>query len=127
MHLSTISGSSECPSLLKSDSLWSELETSAFERSDYPPHLKVVKALATLSRPLHSQTKMVNLLKWNAASMHYLVVEPDLVSEHEIPVGYGLLVRDGQRLDLRLRPEFEEIAEESRLEHGWIGLGRKRE
>lgn len=104
-----------CPSLLKGDGLWPEYETAAFERSDHPPYLKVVKSLATLSRQLHGQTKMENLFKWNAANLHYLVVEPDLVADHEIPAGWGLLVRDGQRLDLRLRPEFKEIAEETRL------------
>ncbi|MES2438244.1 MAG: hypothetical protein V4584_04230 [Verrucomicrobiota bacterium] len=104
-----------CPSLLKGDSLWPEYETAAFERSDHPPYQKVVRALATLSRQLHGQTKMENLFKWNAANLHYLVVEPGLVAEHEIPVGWGLLVRDGPRLDLRIRPELKEIPEESRL------------
>ncbi len=104
-----------CPSLLKGDGLWPEYETAAFERSDHPPYRKVVKSLATISRQLHGQTKMENLFKWNAANLHYLVVEPGLVADHEIPLGWGLLVRDGQRLDLRLRPEFKEIAEESRL------------
>jgi hypothetical protein len=104
-----------CPSLLKGDSLWPEYETAAFERSDHPPYVKVVKALATLSRQLHGQTKMENLFKWNAANLHYLVVEPDLVADHEIPVGWGLLVRDGQRLDLRVRPEFKPLPDEIRL------------
>ena len=104
-----------CPSLLKGDSLWPEYETAAFERSDHPPYLKVVKALATLSRQLHGQTKMENLFKWNAANLHYLVVESGLVADHEIPIGWGLLVRDGQRLDLRVRPELRDIPEETRL------------
>lgn len=104
-----------CPSLLKGDSLWPEYETAAFERSDHPPYLKVVRALATLSRQLHGQTKMENLFKWNAANLHYLVVEPELVADHEIPVGWGLLVRNGGRLDLRIRPEFKEIPDETRL------------
>ncbi len=103
------------PSLLNGDGLWPEYESAAYERSDHPTYLKLVKSLATLSRQLHGQTKMENLFKWNAANLHYLVVEPDLVSDHEIPVGWGLLVRDGQRLDLRLRPEFKEITEEGRL------------
>lgn len=104
-----------CPSLMRGDSLWPEYETAAFEKSDHPPYLKVVKALATLSRQLRSQTKMENLFKWNAANLHYLVVEPGLIADHEIPAGWGLLVRDGQRLDLRIRPEFKELSEESRL------------
>jgi hypothetical protein len=103
------------PNLLKGDGLWPEYETAAFERSDHPPYLKVVKALATLSRQLHGQTKMENLFKWNAANLHYLVVEPNLIEDHEIPVGWGLLVRNGQRLDLRILPELKQIADEVRL------------
>ncbi|MES2922777.1 MAG: hypothetical protein V4819_14580 [Verrucomicrobiota bacterium] len=98
-----------CPSLLKGDGLWPEYETAAFERSDHPPYLKVVKSLATISRQLHGQTKMENLYKWNAANLHYLVVEPGLVADHEIPVGWGLLVRDEARLELRVRPELRAI------------------
>ncbi len=104
-----------CPSLMKGDSLWPEYETAAFERSDHPPYRKVVKAIATLSRQLHGQTKMENLFKWNAANLHYLVVEPDLIADHEVPVGWGLLVRDGLRLDLRVRPEMKELPDEIRL------------
>lgn len=104
-----------CPSLLKGDSLWPEYETAAFERSDHPPYLKVVKTLAMLSRQLHGQTKMENLFKWNTANLHYLVVEPGTVAEHEIPVGWGLLVREGKRLNLRVRPEFRGVPEERQL------------
>ncbi len=104
-----------CPSLLKGDGLWPEYETAAFERSDHPPYLKVVKSLATISRQLHGQTKMENLYKWNSANLHYLVVEPGLVADHEIPVGWGLLVRDGARLELRVRPELRAIPEPATL------------
>ncbi len=106
------------PSLLNGDGLWPEYESAAFARSDHPAYLILVKTFATLSRQLHGETKMENLFKWNAANLHYLVVEPDLVADHEISVGWGLLVREGNRLDLRLRPEFKEvkeITEEGRL------------
>lgn len=105
----------QCPSLLQGDSLWPEYESAAFHRSDHPPYLKLIKTLATLSRQLHGQTKMENLYKWNAANLHYIVVEPGLVEDHEIPYGWGLLVRDGQRLSLRVRPELKEIPPETQL------------
>ncbi len=60
------------PSLLNGDGLWPEYECFAFERSDHPAYLKLVKSLATLSRQLHGQTKMGNLFKWNAANLHKL-------------------------------------------------------
>jgi hypothetical protein len=103
------------PSLRQGDTLWPEYETVAYHRSDHPPYLKLVRALATLSRQLHGQTKMENLFKWNAANLHYLVAEPGVASEHEIPAGWGLLVREGQRLELRVKPELREVSEEARL------------
>lgn len=103
------------PSLLKGDALWPEYETAAFHRSDHRPYLKVVKALTTLSRQLHGQTKMENLFKWNAANLHYLVVEPDMILEHEIPLGWGLLVREDHRLRLRVLPELKQIPDETKL------------
>lgn len=105
----------QCPSLLNGDSLWPEYETAAYERSDHPSYRKIVRTLATLSRQVHGQTKMENLFRWNAANLHYLVVEPDLIRDHEVPPGWGLLVRDGRRLDLRIRPEFKDVPEETRL------------
>lgn len=58
---------------------------------------------------------MESLMKWQAANLHYLVVEPDLVEEHEIPFGWGLLVREGPGLQLRARPELRDVAEPTRL------------
>ena len=105
----------DCPSLRRGDGLWPEFETVAFDQAEHPPYRKVLKSLATLSRQLHGETKMENLFRWNAANLHYLVVEPGIVSEHEIPVGWGLLVREDRRLVLRVRPELREIPEEAGL------------
>ena len=60
-----------------------------FERSDHPSYRKTVRSLATLSRQAHGETKMENLFKWNAANLHYLVVEPGLVRDHEVPPGWA--------------------------------------
>ncbi len=103
------------PSLRQGDGLWPEYETVAFDQAEHAPYRKVVKELATLSRQLHGQTKMESLLKWQAANLHYLVVEPALVEPHEIPAGWGLLVREGQRLELQVRPEWREVGEATRL------------
>ena len=104
-----------CPSLRNGDGLWPEYDTYAFERAEHAPYRKVIKELGTLSRQLHGQTKMESLLKWQAANLHYLVVEPHLVEAHEIPLGWGLLVRAGERLELSVRPEWREVDECRRL------------
>jgi hypothetical protein len=103
------------PSLRNGDGLWPEYETAAFDHADHAPYRQVVKELATLSRQLHGQTKMESLMKWRAANLHYLVVEPTLVEAHEIPFGWGLLVREGLRLELLVRPEWRDVEEATRL------------
>ncbi|MDB6079315.1 MAG: hypothetical protein JWO82_3062 [Akkermansiaceae bacterium] len=103
------------PSLRNGDALWPEYESAAYERAEHPPYRKLVKTLATLSRQLQGQTKMENLFKWNAANLHYLVIEPGVAEDHETPPGWGLLVRSGRRLELRVLPELREVPEETRL------------
>lgn len=104
-----------CPSLRRGDGLWPEYDTVAWEQAGHSGYRKVVKSLQTVSRQLHRETKMESLMKWRAANLHYLAVEPDVVQAHEIPLGWGLLVRDGSRLDLRVRPELREVDEPTRL------------
>ena len=103
------------PSLRNGDGLWPEYETVAFDKAEHAPYRKVMKELATVSRQLLGQTKMESLMKWQAANLHYLVVEPGVVEAHEIPVGWGLLMREGQRLELRVRPEWRDVDEATRL------------
>lgn len=103
------------PSLRHGDGLWPEFETASYEEAEHAPYRKVRKELMTLSRQLHGQTKLETLRKWPAANLHYLVVEPDLVETHELPFGWGLLVREGARLALRMRPEWQDVEESTRL------------
>ena len=104
------------PSLRRGDSLWPEYETVDYDRAGHEPYRKVMKLIGTLTRQLRGQTKMENLLRWNAANLHYLVVEPNLIEDHEVPSGWGLLVRNNTRLDLRVRPELRRIPDEARLQ-----------
>jgi hypothetical protein len=105
----------QSPSLLNGDGLWPEYETAAFERTDDPHYRKTVRALKTLRFQFHGQTKMEKLMKWNAANLHYLVVESGIIADHEVPCGWGLLERNGDRLDVRILPEFKNVPEETRL------------
>jgi len=105
----------ESPSLLRGDALWPEYETAAFDSATDGEYIKTLKVLKTLRRQVHGQTKMENLMKWNAADLHYLVVEPGIIKTHELPYGWGLLVRDGEKLKLQQLPEFRDIADSNRL------------
>lgn len=103
------------PSLLNGDGLWPEYETAAFEKCTDIVYQRTVRALKTLRFQIQGQTKMENLLKWKAANLHYLVVEEGIVRDHEVPPGWGLLVRTGNRLEVKALPEFQEIPPESKL------------
>ena len=103
------------PSLLNGDALWPEYESAAFERCDDPTYHKTVRLLQTLRLQIHGQTKMEKLLKWNAANLHYLVVEPGIVRPEEIPSGWGLLVRTASRLQLEVLPQFTAVPDERLL------------
>jgi hypothetical protein len=103
------------PSLRHGDGLWPEYDSCSFEQAEHAPYRKVLKELATLSRQLHGETKFESLLKWQAANLHYLVVEPGLVQTHEIPLGWGVLARAGGRLELLTRPQWRDVDESARL------------
>ena len=105
----------EAPSLLRGDGLWPEYETADFGRSEDPQYQKIVRQLRSLGFQVHGQTKMEKLLKWKAGNLHYLVVEPGIIAKHEIPSGWGLLVRNGRKLEVERLPEFQEIPMEVRL------------
>ena len=45
----------------------------------------------------------------------YLVVEAELLALHEVPMGWGVLVRSGDRLDLISKPVWQEISVEEQL------------
>ena len=49
------------------------------------------------------------------ANLHYLVVEDDLLQAHEVPNGWGLLVRAGDELHLASKPVWQDINVEEQL------------
>jgi hypothetical protein len=97
------------PSLRRGDALWPEYDTFAFAESGHETYGKVMRVLATLARQLHGETKLETLRRWQAANLHYLVAEPGLIEDHEMPAGWGLLLREGSRLRLLRRPEWRQI------------------
>jgi hypothetical protein len=62
------------------------------------------KEFLSTQRKLHEGTKFARLARWRAASLLYLVTEEGLVAPHELPDGWGLLVRRGPALELAMKP-----------------------
>jgi hypothetical protein len=103
------------PSIRNGDSLFQEFETLNFERPGYEPYQQVLDEMRMLSARLHGQTKFDRLSKWRAASLQYIVAEAGLFEEHELPAGWGLLLRDGETLRLATRPVLHQVGDSQRL------------
>jgi len=103
------------PSIRNGDSLFPEYETLNFERPGYEDYQDVLEEIRRLSVQLHAKTKFDKLTKWRAANLHYVVAEPELFHIHELPAGWGLLLRAGDSLESVIRPVFHEVDEPQRL------------
>ena len=53
--------------------------------------------------------------QYRVANLHYLVVEPGLVDDHEVPIGWGVLERSGEALTQRHPPGWHDIGTEDQL------------
>ena len=54
-------------------------------------------------------TKFDRLYRYKMANLHYLVAEEGLLGDQEVPVGWGLLIRQGDSLDLAIKPIWQSI------------------
>jgi hypothetical protein len=103
------------PSIRNGDSLFQEFETLNFERPGYERYEKIVRELRQLSARLHDNTKFDRLTKYGAANLFYVVAESGVVTRHGLPMGWGLLEREGDDIALRIKPHWHEVLEEERL------------
>ena len=103
------------PSIRNGDSLFPEYETFDFDRPGCEAYVKLMKEVRRLSSRLHGQTKFDRLTQWRAANLHFLVTEPELFRAHELPADWGLLIRNGDALELISRPVLHEARPAQRL------------
>jgi hypothetical protein len=104
------------PSIRNGDSLFQEYETLNFERPGYERYEKIMREIRQHSGRLHHNTKFDRLAKYAAANLFYVVAEPEAISSHVLPSGWGLLERVGSELVLKVKPHWHEVAEEDRLD-----------
>jgi hypothetical protein len=104
------------PSLRESDALFPEFDGFRFEAAGFAPYDHLRKQVRRLSGQLHAQTKFADLLRWRAAHLHYVVAEEGVACVHELPSGWGLLVRRDAELELRAPAGWRDISEENALQ-----------
>lgn len=103
------------PSLSNGDTLFPEFDSYRFEAAGFEPYDKLIEELRMLSTRLHAQTKFAKLIRWRAANLHYVVAEEGVAKAHELPHGWGLLVRAGEALVVAVEPTWQDATEESRM------------
>jgi hypothetical protein len=102
------------PTLRQGETLFPEFDVYAFERAGFEPYEHISNEIRLLTRRLHQQTKFDKLLRWKAANVHYLVAEPGVVKSHELPDGWGLLIRRDCDLTLQVKATWQDASEHSR-------------
>ncbi len=92
------------PDLRRGESLFAEFDAYDYTGLRHDTLHGLETEMATLQRKLAGSVKFDRLARYRTCSLRYLVTEPGIAEEHEIPVGWGWLERAGERLDLRVRP-----------------------
>ncbi|MBS0657159.1 MAG: hypothetical protein JSR82_02785 [Verrucomicrobia bacterium] len=103
------------PTLQSGDSLFPEFDQAALEDLGHRSLQQVLGQIRTLQGQLYAGVKFEELVRYRCASACWLVAEPEVFAPGEIPLGWGLLVRRGESLELRQRPALLDCHERTRL------------
>jgi hypothetical protein len=106
------------PDLRRGDMLFPEFAEFDFGSLRHAGLRRVEKQCAVLQRKLGLAVKFSRLARYRAADHLYLVTEPDLVAESELPPNWGWLVRVDDGLELRRPPVRLQTTPEMRI--AWV-------
>lgn len=103
------------PDLRLGEELFAEFDSHDLRGLRHETHDRLVAELGTAQRKLHEGTKFAKLGRWRAASLLYVVAEEGVAAPHEVPDGWGLLVRRGDTLELAAKPCLNPTTPEERV------------
>ncbi|HEY0864012.1 MAG TPA: hypothetical protein VGD97_07910 [Lacunisphaera sp.] len=103
------------PDLRRREELFPEFDAVDLRGLKHETHERLQAEYRTAQRKLHEGTKFARLARWRAASLLYLVTEEGICRHHEVPDGWGLLVRCGERLELTVQPCRHDTTPEERV------------
>ncbi len=103
------------PSLRVSDSLFQDYQSHDFGELRHESYQKCLARIALLQNRLFKQTKFDLLVRYRCGNLFYVVAEDGIFQPHEIPLGWGLLVRRADRLELREKPIWQDLEDHERL------------
>lgn len=104
-----------CPDLRRGEELFPEFEAIDLRGVRHETHHRLTTALRIAQNKRLEGTKFSRLARWRCASLFYLVCEPELVAPHEVPDGWGLLIREGDELALHIAPVLHDTTPEQRI------------
>jgi hypothetical protein len=103
------------PDLRRGEELFPDFEAVDLRGVRHDTHTRLTRELRAAECRLLEGTKFARLARWRAATLLYLVAEPDVVAPCEVPDGWGLLERAGGALVLRVKPCLHETTAEERV------------
>jgi len=103
------------PDLRCGDELFPEFEAVDLRGTRHDTHDKLTAKLRVAQNKLLEGTKFSKLARWRCADLLYLVSEDEVVEAYEVPDGWGLLVREGDELVLRVKPLLHPTTPEHRI------------
>lgn len=103
------------PDLRRGEELFPEFDAYDLRGLRHETHEALATELRVAQRKFQECTKFAKLGRWRAASLLYLVAEDGLFAAHEVPEGWGLLVRRGAGLELVARPCLRATSAEERV------------
>jgi hypothetical protein len=92
------------PDLRRGESLFAEFDSYDLRDLRHDTLHGLEREWEILQRKIISCVKFARLRRYQAADYLYLVTEATIMAEHEVPNGWGWLVRNGETLELRLPP-----------------------
>lgn len=103
------------PDLRRGEELFPLFDALDLRGVKHAAHVRLTRDLRAAERRCGAGTKFSRLARWRAASLLFLVVEPDVMAPAELPAGWGLLERSGDGLVLRVKPCLHETTVEERV------------
>ncbi|MDB6094095.1 MAG: hypothetical protein JWM32_1657 [Verrucomicrobia bacterium] len=103
------------PDLRRGESLFAEYDSYDLRDLRHDTLHGLEKELVTLQRKIVSCVKFSKLCRYQAAEFFYLVTEAGIAEPHEVPHGWGWLVREGDVLELKQLPVRHTTSTEHRI------------
>ncbi len=107
------------PHLGKGESLFPEYESHELGAVAHTGYRKLLAEIRSLESRVFGKTKFDRMVRYGCANAFYVVVGEGVLSEHEVPLGWGLLrLSDAESgaLELLRKPVHREASPTARLE-----------